>query len=115
MLKRLYVHNYRTFLNFEWEPPPACVLVGENGAGKSSLFEVLRLLQDVVLEGKMFVETGFPGTRTAWLQEPEQTIEIELERGSESFRYRLSYRDEGERGAIREELVAGGDLLYRSG
>jgi predicted ATPase len=37
MLKRIYIHNYRTFVNFEWEPPPACVLVGANGVGKSAL------------------------------------------------------------------------------
>ena len=42
MLKRIYLHNFRSFVNFEWAPPPASVLVGDNGAGKSALIEVLR-------------------------------------------------------------------------
>lgn len=114
MLKRIYVHNYRTLVNFEWSPPRACVLVGDNGAGKSALVETLWLLQDVVVEGKRFEETGFPSTLTAWLKEPEQTIEIDLESGAETFRYRLGYRTEKGRGTIREELSANGAVLYKS-
>jgi predicted ATPase len=40
MLRRIYVHNYRTFVSFEWRPPLACVLVGDNGSGKSALLDV---------------------------------------------------------------------------
>ncbi|MFH0899189.1 MAG: AAA family ATPase [Pseudomonadota bacterium] len=114
MLKRIYVHNYRTFVNFEWKLPRACVLVGENGAGKSALIEVLCLLQDVAADSRLFEETGFPSTRTAWLKEPEQTIEVDIDHAGESFRYRLGYRLDNGSSTIREELSAGGTVIYRS-
>src|SRR3972149_3696322 len=104
MLKRIRINNFRTFVNFEWSPPPTCAIVGENGAGKSALIEVLWLLQDVVVSGKLFEETGFPSTCTAWLNDPEQTFEIDLDQGDHSFRYRLSYRQENGRGSVHEEL-----------
>jgi AAA15 family ATPase/GTPase len=39
MLRRLYIHNFRSFVNFEWRPPAVSGLVGSNGAGKSALME----------------------------------------------------------------------------
>jgi predicted ATPase len=102
MLKRIYVHNYRTFVNFEWRPPPACVLVGDNGSGKSALFDVLWLVRDMVVRGKRIDESGFPATRTAWLGEPCQVIELELEHGGEHFVYpRRSPRRARTRGRSR--------------
>lgn len=118
MLRRIYVHNYRSLVGFEWRPPMACVIVGENGAGKSALFEVLVLLQDVIVHGRRIEETGFPSTRTAWLDEPVQRIEIDLERSGELFTYRLEARVEHvgnqERTSIAESLSSAGQLLYRS-
>jgi predicted ATPase len=120
MLKRIYVHNYRTLVDFEWSPPPACVLVGENGAGKSALFEVLCLLQDVVVHGKRIEESGFPATRTKWLDEPTQRIELELEHGGDHFKYRLdaqldsvSLPDRG-RGSVVEQLSLNDKVLYEA-
>lgn len=120
MIKRLCVHNYRTLVDFEWNPPAVCVLVGENGAGKSALFEVLCLLRDVVVQGKSFEESGFPATRTAWLDEPTQVIEIDLEGDGERFSYRLECRldrvdhpDRG-RGSVTESLRSADELLYQA-
>lgn len=118
MLRRIYIHNYRTFINFEWAPPPACVVVGENGAGKSSLIEVLWALQDVAVRGKLFEETGFPGTLSKLVADgktAEQTIEVDIEDGGTAFKYRLGCRQERGHGSIRETLMANGQLIYRSG
>lgn len=114
MLTRIYVHNFRTFVNFEWEPPAACVLVGDNGAGKSGLIEVLQLLQDVIVKGASLEEGTSPSTRTAWLQEGKQSIEVELKIGDASYRYRFDSHGEQGRGGVHEELYGAGELLYRS-
>jgi predicted ATPase len=117
MLKRIYVHNYRTLVNFEWRPPPVCVLVGENGAGKSALVEAIWLVRRVVVEGAGYLETGFPATLTAWAQDrerSEQTIEVEVDHAGESFRYRLGCQLRDGKPSIREELSASTGLLYRS-
>lgn len=115
MLKRIYIHNYRTFVNFEWRPPSACALVGRNGVGKSALMEVFALVQDLVVEGKHVEELGFPSTLTVWRNEFEQVLELDAEMDGDDFRYRLVCRTKNGTSTISEELVSSGDLLYRSG
>ncbi|MBN1610908.1 MAG: AAA family ATPase [Polyangiaceae bacterium] len=113
-VSRLYVHNFRSFVNFEWKPPAACVLVGENGAGKTALLEVLWLLQELLVSGLAVDATGALSARTVWLDDPEQTIELDIDRGEESFRYRLVIRWDGEQPSIREELRGSGVRLYQA-
>jgi predicted ATPase len=115
MLKRIYIHNYRSFVNFEWRPPAACVLVGLNGAGKSALFEVLRVVQDLVVHGKRLEELDFPSTLTVWRGDVEQTIELDLETDGELYCYKLVCRKGSGAPTISEELTADGEPLYRSG
>src|ERR1035438_5775189 len=49
MLKRLYIHNFRCFENFEFktEGLSAILLLGNNGSGKSSIRHVLSLFQSL--------------------------------------------------------------------
>lgn len=56
MLERLYIHNYRCLENFEFMPGPAAsvLLIGKNGAGKSTVREVLSIMQAIGLgEGQV--------------------------------------------------------------
>lgn len=116
MIRRIYIHNFRSFVNFEWNPPLASVLVGANGSGKSALIEALAVLKALVVAGLAVDETSSPAARTVWLDEPAQKFEIELDRGAHWFRYVLTVRfDERRNGAVFEELYADGALLYRSG
>lgn len=114
MLKRIYVHNFRSLVNFEWDLPTTSVLVGDNGAGKSALIEVLWLLQDVLIKGDRIDETVAPAARTVWLSDDTQSFEIDLEMESVSLRYRLDVDYRSRRPAIHEVLRAGDELLYRS-
>lgn len=49
MLQRLYIHNFKTFQNFEFKPAgmPSSLLLGKNGAGKSSVASALQVLQSI--------------------------------------------------------------------
>lgn len=49
MLQRLYIHNFKTFQNFElkFEGKHSSLLVGKNGAGKSSIAKALSVLQGI--------------------------------------------------------------------
>jgi len=114
MLKRIHIHNFRTFVNFEWSPPETCVIVGANGVGKSALIEVLWLLQDLLVAGHTIDETTFPSARTTWLATEAQIIELDVQVGSETLRYRLEVINEGNRGVLSEELRAGEVVLYRA-
>jgi len=49
MIRRLYIHNYKVFQNFELQLSslPAALLIGKNGAGKTSIASALQLLQQI--------------------------------------------------------------------
>jgi predicted ATPase len=51
MIKRIQIDNYRCFSNFEWAPGQFALLLGENGAGKTSMFDVLESLRDIITKG----------------------------------------------------------------
>ena len=71
MLKRLYADNFRCLVNFELKFDRVNLLLGENGTGKSTVFEVLYRLQQFVA-GNAKLLTVFPSTElTRWQLPPE--------------------------------------------
>jgi len=45
----LKIKNYRAFENLEVKDiPPFCVIIGANGTGKSSLFDIFGFLRDAL-------------------------------------------------------------------
>ncbi len=80
MLKRIYADNYRCLVNFEFHPQQLNLLVGDNGSGKSCLFEVLEAIQDVVVLGDDVEETLPTSTLTRWDTRNVQRFELEIER-----------------------------------
>jgi len=125
MLVRLYVHNFRTLVNFEWSPPSASVLVGRNGTGKTAILEAVWLVRRILCDGARIEEEDYNASRTAWLpQETEQVIEIELRVGARHYSYRLEVGPPERRGAtvgtgersaaLAERLMCDGRLLYDS-
>ena len=77
MLKRIYAHNYKSLLNFEFRPGAVNLLVGRNGSGKSSLFEVLAGLQDLLVRDLGARAAFPPETLTRGGDEPLQRFEFE--------------------------------------
>src|SRR5580658_7859858 len=89
MLKRLYIDNFRCFVNFEYKPERKQLLLGANGSGKSSLL-------DAILFIKWFIEGDesrfTQSTRTRWQDRPVQIFEIEALLDEKRFEYRLEIR-----------------------
>ncbi|WP_437960634.1 AAA family ATPase [Sorangium sp. So ce119] len=114
-IARLYVNNYRCFINFELQPERRSLLVGCNGAGKSSLFDVLAAIQDLVIWNKEASEAFPPETVAKFGGSMEQRFEIDVESEWGVFRYalRLSHDvDRGETAIASEEVTLGGKPLY---
>ena len=118
MLKRLHVDNVRCLTNFDLKPGPVAAIVGGNGTGKSTVFEVLRALRDFLTLGGTVHDYFAPTSLTRWDTRLEQHIELEVTAPDASlYGYELEVRhDPQSRDAIvvRETLTADGDLLYRS-
>ena len=93
MLTRLYVDNFRSFVNFEYKPGQKQLLLGANGSGKSSLLDAVRYVKSFICgEENPFT----PSTRTRWQDRPLQTIEIDALLDREEYQYKLEIRFEAE-------------------
>lgn len=118
MLKRLYVDNVRCLQSFELRPGPVTALVGPNGGGKSTIFDVLASVQGFLGPASLAAASQFsPLSLTRWDSRLVQTVELEVEEPSGgAFVYRLEiHHDSERRNATVMELLstAGGQLLYR--
>jgi predicted ATPase len=114
VLTRIHIENYRCFRNFELEPGPFTLLLGPNGTGKSSLFEVLHCVYRLQ-SGWSGVEELFPAW-SRYRDDPEhpQRFTIDATLDDKPYRYELVVEhDRRERARIASERVhGGGQLLY---
>jgi predicted ATPase len=89
MLTRVYIDNFRSFVNFEYRPERKQLLLGANGSGKSSFLDAIRYLKQFV-EG---TENPFTqSTRTRWQDRPLQVVEIEALLDRKKYEYRVEIR-----------------------
>jgi predicted ATPase len=86
MLTRIYIDNFRCFVNFEYKPERKQLLLGANGSGKSSLLDVIHYLKRFVKGG----ENPFTqSTRTRWQDGGRQVLEIEALLENQKYEYRV--------------------------
>ncbi len=86
MLTRVYIDNFRSFVNFEYRPETKQLLLGPNGSGKSSLLDAIRYLKLLVKgDSNKFTQS----TRTRWQDRPFQVVEIEANLDEKLFEYRI--------------------------
>jgi hypothetical protein len=116
MLSKLYVDNFKCFVNFEFAAQPVQLVLGLNGAGKSSLLDVLALLRDFV-NGDGRTDDLFPAdTLTRWQNRRLQTFEMGVEGNGGHYLYRLEidhHQIEAQQNRVyRECLTFDGGLLF---
>ncbi len=115
MLKRLYIDNFRCFVNFELTLGPTGLFIGRNATGKSTLFEVLDRLRRFVA-GVDDVRDAFPAeSRTRWQFRYEQTFELEVARTDGTYIYHLQVEHNPDREQARvkhEHLSFNGNTLF---
>ena len=117
MLTRLYADNYKCFVNFELRFGDATLLLGTNGAGKSSVLDVVYRLKQFLFGGRPVGDfEAFPAsTRTRWGGRKVQTIALDVELDGERFEYKLEVEHQGDTGRARvrlESLTASGGALF---
>ena len=107
MLTRLYADNFRCLVNFDLKLDRLNLLMGTNGSGKSSIFEVLRRLQQF-LSGDCKIQRAFPFRElTRWQMKPLQRFELNLTIGEYAFTYGLTveHEDLGAKCRVKEETL----------
>lgn len=115
MLKHVYIHNFRCLINFEASFSELNLLMGNNGAGKSTVFYVLKKIQDLIIEGKKIDALFSRADKTSWLNSNIQTIKLKFEGNSGIYDYILEIEYNTDRGLVRiikEQLHFDGEPLY---
>jgi energy-coupling factor transporter ATP-binding protein EcfA2 len=95
MLTRLYIDNFRCFVNFEFKPARRQLILGDNGSGKSSFLDALLFLREFVSTGGV-LPGSFLSQRTRWLDQPRLTFELEATLEGSRYSYRLVIEPSGE-------------------
>jgi len=107
MLKRIYIDNFRCLVNFELSVDSINLFLGSNGAGKSTVFDVLRKIQAFITgEGK--VDIIFKSTDcTRWQISPIQSFELEIEGNGGNYNYELAieHDQKGLRARVQHERL----------
>jgi predicted ATPase len=89
MLTRLYIDNYRCFVNFEYRPGRKQLIFGRNGSGKSSFMDALLAVRQFAVKGANADDLFPQHSLTRWHNRQEQTFEIEAELEGRRYVYRL--------------------------
>lgn len=115
MLKRIYIDNFRCLVNFEIKFDAINLLLGTNGSGKTSVFDVLRLLQDFII-GDARIHEAFPTTGlTRWQTGKHQRFELEIDAAGDRYVYCLLIDHDMDRRRMRvfeEKLDLNGNPLF---
>jgi predicted ATPase len=105
--KRLYASNYRCLVNFEITFDELTLLLGPNGGGKSTLFDLLFGVRHLLIDNAKIGEVFPPEDLTAWVAKNEQSFELDVQGDEGLFSYKLvvSHDPDIKKQRIERELL----------
>ncbi|MBI5282700.1 MAG: AAA family ATPase [Candidatus Solibacter usitatus] len=115
MLNRLYIDNFRAFVNFEQKFERKQLILGRNGSGKSSLLDGLFKIRQFVVMGDRAEDTFYSSECTLWLNQPRQTWELEADLEGVRYVYRLviePWGDPPKPRVVEETVVCAGKPIF---
>jgi predicted ATPase len=117
MIERLYIDNYRTFVNCEIKLNAVSLLLGPNGAGKTAVFDVLHAIQRFIIGAELNYDLFPSGSLTRWQTLTEQRFELDVRNSRGFYQYRLVLKHDPEARfcyAVTEELDCNGQPALRA-
>ncbi len=66
MIERVYIDNYKCFVNFELHLRDVQLIMGGNGSGKTTFFDVIESVRDFLTEGNTTSQSFPASTLTIW-------------------------------------------------
>ncbi len=118
MIRRLYIHNYRCLENFELpiSGKSTILLIGKNGAGKSTVSYALEILQKIARGTNQVAELAKPKDFSRGRSDSPMRFELEVEIVGQIFAYSVAF--ECPKGwkdlrVFEESLYLDGNLVYK--
>ena len=96
MLSRIYIDNYKSLVDCELQLQELTLLLGDNGAGKTSVLEVVLALRRLLNGEAGLTDSGIfqANTLTSWQSRNRQVFEIEAKLDGDALGYRLEVEHE---------------------
>jgi predicted ATPase len=117
MLHRLYAHNFRCLENFEFRPGDhaSALLIGKNGAGKSTIRAVLAIFQAIGRGESQVRELLKTSDFSRGRDDVPMVFELELAIGNDRYQYSLALELPAGFKALRilrEAVAVNGEPVY---
>ncbi len=122
MIRRIFIDNYKCFSNFEWYPDSMQLLLGKNGSGKTTVFDVLEILREFIVNGVPASTVFKKDSLTVWGLGTEQNFELDIEANGGLYKYQLAIKYDLNEVIVREESITfdglnfysfhGGEIFY---
>jgi predicted ATPase len=94
MINRIYIDNYKCFSNFEICPGTLQLFLGENGTGKTAIFDILDLLRQFISKGLTTEEAFCVDDLTAWDTRNKQSFELGVKGNEGQYEYQVRIEHE---------------------
>lgn len=107
MIKYIKIDNYRTFVNVRIDFSSINILLGKNGSGKSTVFELVSALRAFIL-GEKDVEKSFSfDSLTRWQKVNIQSFEFQLSDSEFDYTYHLEieFNNDEKKNKVKKEVV----------
>ena len=106
MLTRLYIDNFRCFVNFEYNPSRKELIFGPNGSGKSSLLDAVLFLRQIAVAGVQLDGFFILAQRTRWMNQKRVVHELQADLdGRYVYRLVIEPSQEHSRPLVASETV----------
>jgi len=107
MINQIHIDNFKCFVNFDCQPQPMQLMLGDNGSGKTAVFDVLDTLRNFVCVGAESAKAFPSDTLTDWDTRSDQTFELGVEGNGGQYHYRLvvDHDRKGKRNRIKSERL----------
>ncbi len=100
MITRFYVDNYKSLVDFTYEPKGFELILGANGSGKSTVFEALTRLRDFLVFGASATDCFSISSLNRWQERGVQSNFLT----SEIQRFQISISTENNSDNDAEEI-----------
>jgi len=116
MIERIYIHNFRCLENFELSlAGNSALLIGKNGAGKSTISFALELLQGIARGNNRVARLLGPRDFSRGKTDAPMRFEVDVRLGGRLYQYRLALDVPPTFKELRvrsEELLIDGEPMY---